>query len=140
MAAVGFEATVVRGARAALDAADAAFVASGTAVLEAALREVPTVALYVIAKSQVPIAKRVWRGKYITLPNLLLDRPVVPELLQDAATPAALADAAEALLRSPDAQLAEFRTLRAKLGPPDALARCAAFAVALARSAGRGAA
>ena len=132
LAAAGLDAPIVRGARAALDAADVALVASGTAVLEAALREVPTVALYVIARSQVPIARRVWRGTYITLPNLLLDRPAVPELLQDAATPEALAAAAEGLLRDPEAQLAAFRELRAVLGPPDALVRCAAFAVALA--------
>ncbi len=133
--AAGFEARIVGGARAALDEADVALVASGTAVLEAALREVPTLALYVIAKSQVKIAHRVWSGRFITLPNLLLEREVVPELLQDAATPEALAAAAGALLDDPREQRAAFRELRAVLGPPDALARCAAFALALARSA-----
>jgi len=129
-AAAGFEAEIVRGARGALDAADVAFIASGTAVLE-----VPAVALYVISKAQVRIAKRVWDGRFITLPNLLLDRAVVPELLQDAATPQALADAAEALLAAPGEQVTSYRELRERLGPPDALQRCAAFAVALARSA-----
>jgi len=131
--AEGFDAPIVRGAREALDVADVALIASGTAVLEAALREVPAVALYVIARSQVRIAERVWRGRFITLPNLLLDRAAVPELLQDAATPEALAAAAEALLRAPEAQLADYRELRLRLGPADALSRCAAFAVALAR-------
>ena len=140
MAAAGFSARIVSGARAALDCADVALVASGTAVLEAALREVPAVALYVIARSQVKIAKRVWSGRFITLPNLLLDRAVVPELLQDAATPEALAAAAEALLTDPLEQRAGYRELRAVLGPPDALARCAAFALALARGNGRKAA
>jgi lipid-A-disaccharide synthase len=133
MRAAGFDAPIVRGAREALDAADVALVASGTAVLEAALREVPAVALYVIARAQVPIAKRVWRGRFITLPNILLDRAAVPELLQDAATPEALADAADGLLHDPAGQIDAYRALRARLGPPDALARCAAFAVALAR-------
>jgi len=137
-ARAGLEVSIVRGAREALDAADVALIASGTAVLEAALREVPAVALYVISRAQVRIAKRVWRGRFITLPNLLLDRPVVPELLQDAATPEALAGAAQTLLAEPGAQLADYRALRARLGPPDALQRCAAFAVALARSARRG--
>lgn len=138
MDAAGFAAPIVRGARAALDSADVAFVASGTAVLEAALREVPTVALYVIASSQVPIAKRLMRGRrFITLPNILLDRALVPELLQDAATPDALAAAAEELLDAPQAQLAGYRELRDRLGPADALQRCAAFAVALARDAQR---
>jgi lipid-A-disaccharide synthase len=128
---------IVRGARPALDAADAAWIASGTAVLEAALREVPCVALYIIAEAQVPIAKRMWRLKYATLPNILLDREAVPELLQHDATPDRLARALEALLADPESQLRELRALRAELGPPDALARCAEFAVANSRPSGR---
>jgi lipid-A-disaccharide synthase len=123
---------IVRGARPALDAADAAWIASGTAVLEAALREVPCVALYIITEAQVPIAKRMWRLKYATLPNILLDREAVPELLQHDATPDRLARALEALLADPESQLRDMRTLRAQLGLPDALARCAAFAVGVA--------
>jgi lipid-A-disaccharide synthase len=125
---------IVRGARAAIDVADAAWIASGTAVLEAVLREVPCVALYVIAPAQVPIAKRMWRGPYATLPNILLEREVVPELLQDDATPERLADALENVLAGPAAQLAAARAVRTRLGEPDALQRCAAFAVTLARS------
>ncbi|MFY9779470.1 MAG: lipid-A-disaccharide synthase [Candidatus Baltobacteraceae bacterium] len=125
----------VRGARPALDAADAAFIASGTAVLEAALREVPTVALYVLVEAQVAIARRVWNGPYVTLPNLLLERGVVPEFLQDDATPERLAAALDALLADPAPQLAALRQVRGVLGPADALQRCAAFAAALARGA-----
>jgi lipid-A-disaccharide synthase len=125
---------IVRGAAAAFDRADAAWIASGTAVLEAALREVPAVALYIIKRSQVAIAKRVWRGRFITLPNILLDREVVPELLQDAATPQALADAMLAQLREPHVQIGGDRELRARMGRPDALDRCADFAVELART------
>ena len=98
-------------------------------MLEAALREVPCVALYIIAEAQVPIAKRMWRLKYATLPNILLDREAVPELLQHDATPGRLARALEALLADPESQLRELRMLRAELGPPDALARCAEFAL-----------
>jgi lipid-A-disaccharide synthase len=126
--------TIVRGVSAAFETADAAWIASGTAVLEAALRAVPAAALYVIAKSQVAIAKRVWRGKYITLPNILLGREIVPEFLQDAATPQALAESMLALLDDPSQQLAGDRELRERLGGPDALGRCADFAVELARS------
>ncbi|MGH7748071.1 MAG: lipid-A-disaccharide synthase [Candidatus Dormibacteria bacterium] len=124
---------VVRGARAALDVADAAWIASGTAVLEAALREVPLVAFYIVARAQEPLARRLWHRPSITLPNLVLGREVVPELLQANATPSRLAAALEALLAAPAAQLAAARDLRAALGAPDALSRCAAFAVALAR-------
>jgi lipid-A-disaccharide synthase len=123
---------LVRSAREALGVADVAAVASGTAVLEAALLEVPTVALYVLSEAQANIARRVYRGRYVTLPNLVLDEPVVPELLQEAATPRALADALETALAAPRAQLADFRRLREMLGPPDSLDRCARFALGLA--------
>ena len=126
---------VVRGSREALDLADAAWVASGTAVLEATLREVPTVAYYVLAQAQVPLAKRVWRKRFITLPNLLLDREVVPELVQDAATPQALADALEALLIAPDEHVRALRAVRATLGDAHALDAIAQFALDLARTA-----
>ena len=124
--------TIVKSAREALAAADAAAVASGTAVLEAALLEVPTVSLYVLSDAQAKIARRVYKRAYVTLPNLVLDEPVVPELLQEAATPQAIADALEIALAAPAAQLADFRRLRAALGPPDTLERCAKFALRLA--------
>lgn len=132
----GLGVRVVDGARAALDSADAAWIASGTAVLEATLRDVPTVAFYVIAKSQVAIAKRVWRRPYITLPNLLAETEVVPELVQDDVTPERLADAIEALLADPTVQRAGMRAVRTRLGADDALERCADFALALASSPG----
>jgi len=123
---------LVRSAREALAEADVAAVASGTAVLEAALLEVPTVALYVLSDAQAKIARRVYRRPFVTLPNLVLGRAAVPELLQEAATPRALADALEALLAEPDAQHADLLRLREALGPPDALDRCARFALGLA--------
>lgn len=124
----------VRGTHDAIAQADAAWVASGTAVLECALSGVPAVALYVIAPVLVKHARRVYSGRFITLPNLVLDRAVVPEFLQDDATPARLADAMDAVLHDPLAQYREFERLRDALGPPDALDRCAAYAVELARS------
>jgi lipid-A-disaccharide synthase len=123
----------VRGVRDALARADAAWVASGTAVLECALSGVPVVALYVIAPLLVKHARRVYSGRFVTLPNLVLGRGVVPELLQDQATPQNLARAMDSVLRDPQAQYREFEALRAALGPPDALERCAGFAVQLAR-------
>ncbi len=128
---------MVRGAEAAFDVADAAWIASGTAVLEAALREVPTVALYVLAPAQAAIGYRVWlrHHPYITLPNVLLGREIVPELLQENATPPQLCDALDRLLADPAPQLEAMRAVRAALGPSDALRRCATFATALARSA-----
>ncbi len=123
---------LVSSAREALAGADAAAVASGTAVLEAALLEVPTVALYVLSEATAKVARRVYHRRFITLPNLVLDEPVVPELLQEDATPQALADALERALTEPAAQLADFRRLRAVLGTPETLDRCAQFALRLA--------
>jgi lipid-A-disaccharide synthase len=124
--------TFARGVQDAIAQADAAWVASGTAVLECALSGVPAVALYIISRALVKHARRVYSGKYITIPNLVLDREVIPELVQEAATPAALAQAMDAVLRNPAQQYAQLSQLREALGPRDALEQCAAFAVALA--------
>jgi lipid-A-disaccharide synthase len=124
---------IVRGVAAAAERADAAWVASGTAVLETALLGVPSVAIYVIPPILIRYGARMIRHRYITLPNLVLGREVVPELLQERATPQALADAAERLMDDPAPQYAEFVRMRAALGPADALQRCAAYAVDLAR-------
>jgi lipid-A-disaccharide synthase len=123
--------TVVRDARAALAVADAAAIASGTAVLEAALIETPALALYVLSEAQATIARRVYRGTYITLPNLVCGEPIVPELLQEAATPDALAAALERLLDRPGVQREGYRRVRAALGASDSLDRCAGFALDL---------
>ncbi len=123
---------IVRDARGALRDADAAAIASGTAVLEAALLETPAVALYVLTEAQMRIARRIYRRAYITLPNLVLDEPLVPELVQDAASPEALAAAVLALLACPDGQREGYARLRAALGPPDALQRNADWVLSAA--------
>jgi lipid-A-disaccharide synthase len=129
------DARIVRGVQAAVEDADAAFVASGTAVLETALLGVPSVVLYIITPILVGHARRIYpAGKFIALPNLVLKNEVIPELLQEDATPQRLADAMEAVLREPGVQYAQFTALREKLGSPCALADCARFAVALAKA------
>lgn len=128
--------SIVRGAREALAGTDAAWIASGTAVLEAALCGVPTIALYIVSRAQERIARRLFARLYrpfIALPNLVLEREAVPELLQERATQTALVDGLEALLADPGEQRRAFAELRAALGPADALARAAAFALELAR-------
>lgn len=124
--------SIVRGARAAVEDADAAWIASGTAVLEAALTGVPTVALYILSAAQARIARRVYHGDSITIPNLVLHRRVIPELWQEAATPEALANVMQTLLHNPHEQYVQLQDLRAALGPADALAKAAEFSVSLA--------
>ena len=132
----GATAEFVFGVRAALDQADAAWVASGTAVLETALLGVPSIAFYRVSEALARYVRRVYKRRYYTLPNLVLDRQVVPELMQDAATPEHLCECMDALLRDPATQYAELVRLREALGPPGALERCARFIV---ESAARGA-
>ena len=77
----------------ALGAADVSLVASGTATLEAALIKRPMVITYKMAPSSWWIGKRLVKLPYVGLPNILAGRFVVPEILQDAATPENLAGA-----------------------------------------------
>ncbi len=62
---------------------DAALVTSGTATLETALFGVPEVVCYKGSSISYQIAKRLIKIKYISLVNLIMDRPVVKELIQD---------------------------------------------------------
>jgi lipid-A-disaccharide synthase len=101
----------------ALAAADLALVASGTATLETALFKTPMV----IAYRQSPLSWAVMRHMsylpYVGMPNNLAGEKLVPELLQDEATPANLAAALLALLRDAAARkrqierFHEFHTL-----------------------------
>jgi len=67
--------------------AQAALVTSGTATLETALFGVPEVVCYKGSPISYQIAKRVIRVKYISMVNLIMDKPVVKELIQDELTP-----------------------------------------------------
>ena len=82
----------------AMEAADIVIVASGTATLEAALLKKPMVITYKMPAMSWQILKRMQYQPYVGLPNILAGKFLVPELLQDAATPQALADAALRLL------------------------------------------
>ena len=78
----------------ALKAADIGLVASGTATLEAALARCPQVVFYRVAPLTARIVQRTLLVPWVGLPNVLAGRFVVPELLQEDATPANLAQAA----------------------------------------------
>ncbi len=71
-------------------ASDAILVTSGTAVLEAALHKKPVVVSYKASPISFAIARRLVKVKYVALPNLLADQALVPEILQDDATPESL--------------------------------------------------
>src|SRR5574343_283078 len=76
----------------ALGAADVSLVASGTATLEAALIKRPMVITYRLARFSYWLMRRMAYLPYVGLPNVLAGRYVVPEILQDEATPENLAE------------------------------------------------
>lgn len=81
------------GSHEALAAADAVLVASGTATLETALFKRPMVIAYKMAALSAMLMRRMGYLPWVGLPNILAREWLVPELLQDDATPEALAAA-----------------------------------------------
>lgn len=92
-----------------LEACDVVLVASGTATLEAALYKRPMVISYRMPQLSAWIMRRKGYIPYVGLPNIMANAFIVPELLQEAATPDALARAVLDLLADGDrrARLAE---------------------------------
>ena len=84
--------------REAMVAADVVLLASGTAALEAMLCHRPMLVAYKMAPATHWLAKRLVKTEWISLPNLIAGEALVPELIQDAASPEAIAAALEALL------------------------------------------
>jgi lipid-A-disaccharide synthase len=96
---------------AAFRAARAALAASGTVTLELALAQIPTVAAYRGANWEAAIAKRLIKLPSVILPNLILGRSVVPEFIQETATPETLSREILAIIPEGEArarQLAGF--------------------------------
>lgn len=119
-----------------LQHADAALVTSGTATLETALLQVPQVVCYKGNWISYQIARRLIRLDYISLVNLIMDREVVRELIQDALTPKALKEALSEIL-SPggrERQLGDYRELRQKLGGAGASRKAAKLIVDFTRT------
>jgi len=102
----------------ALAAADLALVASGTATLETALMKTPMVIVYRQSPLSWMIMRNMGYQPYIGLPNILAGERVVPEFIQDKATPGALANALLDLSHdsaAQDRQIAKFREIHVAL-------------------------
>tara|TARA_B100000780_G_scaffold263588_1_gene217577 strand:- start:1221 stop:2330 length:1110 start_codon:yes stop_codon:yes gene_type:complete len=98
--------------------ADAALVSSGTATLETALFNVPQVVCYQTSKISFAIAKLLVDIKYISLVNLISDKEIVKELLQDNLTVSNMVEELNSILAS-DKKIQmqnEYAKLRALLG------------------------
>jgi len=118
----------------AVAAADAAIVSSGTATIEAALLNAPMVVVYRVTPLTALLAKPLVRTKFFSMVNLIAERPVVPELIQNDFTPQNVAKEILHLLNDSPAR-AEMRIglaeVRRRLGPPGAVDRAAAAIAAL---------
>lgn len=121
----------------ALGAADCAIVSSGTATVEAALLGAPMVVIYRVSRATAAVARCMVHTSYFAMPNLIEGREVVPELIQDALTPEALAQKVSGLLDNP-ARRAAMRSglaeIRARLGQGGAIERAAERIVSLLES------
>ncbi|MFW6041368.1 MAG: lipid-A-disaccharide synthase [Guyparkeria sp.] len=105
-------------ARLALTACDGALVKSGTSTLEAMLLRRPMVVSYRLGALSYHLVRRMLRTPFVALPNILARRELVPELLQERATPQALAAAMLKELDNAGANpeyLAEFARLHGAL-------------------------
>jgi lipid-A-disaccharide synthase len=116
-------------------AADAALAKSGTTTLEAALADLPMVVAYRVHPFTSLLARGLITVPWISLVNLVADRPVVEELTQGSVTPRRLADAVAPLLDPCDprtrAQREGLRLVRERLGGGGAADRVAAIAAEL---------
>jgi lipid-A-disaccharide synthase len=115
-------------------AADAALVKSGTSTLEAAIADCPLIVAYRVGRANYEIARQLIRGiSYIGLVNLVVNRSVAPEFIQNAMQPLAMANALEPLLvhGSPEreAMLAGLAEVRATMGEAGASERVARLAI-----------
>lgn len=112
-----------------LQSAHAALVTSGTATLETALFDVPLVVCYKGSSISYAIARRIVKVKYISLVNLILDEPLLTELVQNDLTVDRLSEELKVILKGParENQLSAFKRLRQRLGGAGAPDRAAAI-------------
>ncbi len=123
------------GTYAVIRAADLLLVTSGTATLEAALLGTPMVVCYRLSAFSEAIARVLVRVPWMSLPNLLAGRVVVPEFYRRATTPAQLADATLKLLDDAAAMSAQrqaFTEIADQLGDGNVASRAASLVLAMA--------
>ena len=104
------------GARQVLEAADAVLLTSGTVTLEALLYKRPMVVAYKFNWLSYQIIKRMFKARFFSLPNLLADSKLVPEVVQQQATPEHLAELLWQQLATDQSQLQQkFLSLHKQL-------------------------
>ncbi len=124
--------TIVDNARDALAASRVGLVKSGTSTIEALLIGTPYVVMYIVSPLTYRIAKLLIRGvKYIAMVNVLANREIVPEHIQDDANPRRLAQDLERLWDSEDRDkmTQRLKDLSSSLGEPGSTERLAEWMV-----------
>jgi lipid-A-disaccharide synthase len=105
---------------------DLAWVKSGTSTLETALLGIPMIVVYKVAALTGFLAKIFLKVKYVSLVNLLANKPVVTELLQEKAEPEVLVKETLRLLESPTEralQLKSFKRIKKNISTPPQASR-----------------
>jgi lipid-A-disaccharide synthase len=108
--------------------ADAAIVTSGTATLETALFHVPEVVVYKSSPVSIFIGRLVIKIRFISLVNLIMDKLVVKELIQQDCNPQTIGDELDKLVNNQEyrsAMLKNYKELDIKMGEPGASAHTA---------------
>jgi lipid-A-disaccharide synthase len=120
-----------------LASADVALTASGTATVQTALHDTPMIIVYRLSPMTYRLGKRLVNVSTVGMVNLIAGEMIVPELIQDAFTPDAVAREAVSMLTDP-ARAAKIREglarVRAKLGGAGASRRAAESILELVRS------
>jgi lipid-A-disaccharide synthase len=129
IAEFGLQAEIVGDSLLAMAAADLALTKSGTVNLELALLKVPQVVIYKVSPITAWIARHLLKFSitFMSPPNLVAEQAIVPELMQEQASPDRIAQEAIALLQ-PDraAQLQQdYQAMRDRLGGDGATDRAA---------------
>ena len=120
-----------------LASADVALTASGTATVQCALHDTPMVIVYRVSPLSYRVLRRLVKVDAIGMVNLIAGERIVPELVQEAFTPEAVAREAVAVLTDPSraARVREgLAGVRARLGGPGASRRAAEAILRVARS------
>jgi lipid-A-disaccharide synthase len=116
---------------------DLVIVASGTATLEAALTETPMIIVYKISPVSFHLGKMLINVPHIGLANLVAGQRVVPELIQNDATPKKIYETACTLLNNPltmNKVRRKLKFIRQRLGAPGASDRTADIALRLLKN------
>ena len=115
--------------------ADCAIAASGTVTLEAALMGLPSVIIYRVKTSTYWLVRIVANVSHVGLPNIVTGRRILPELIQNEATPDNVSRAALRLMTDPVVRAqaaADLKEVRVNLGEPGAVKRVASIVLDVA--------